>query len=391
MKTAILIERFDVSRGGAEVYAAELSKALLEGGHSVDVFCGEGGSPVEGVRVHEIERSGATRSGRIRGFARACAEAVGGQGFDVVMGVGRTLGQDVLMPPGGMISGARAGTIRSMTNPVEQWMRRAGWLAGSAARAAKAVERRQFDRKGRTHFVINSKMVLADLKRDYRIDEQRIHLMYTGVDTRRFRPETRLSMRAEARAEMGLREDETVFLFAGHNFRLKGLEPLLEACAGLVEENAGEFRLIVAGGGAGKRVKFERQTERLALDGRVIFVGATQNMIKLYAAADAVVHPTFYDPLSNVTLEGWACGLPTITSRFNGAAELMTGELEQWTIDDPADGKTMQTRMRELMEPARRISVGGAFRKLAENHDMRMHCAEVVRLFEQVRVEKERR
>ena len=45
-----------------------------------------------------------------------------------------------------------------------------------------------------------------------------------------------------------------------------------------------------------------------------------------YAAADLYVHPTFYDPCSLVVLEAAACGLPIITSRYNGAAELFRGD-----------------------------------------------------------------
>ena len=392
MRTALLLERFDTRRGGAEVYAARLAEALLVAGHRVEVFCREAGAGVSGVEVHEIGSGGWTRGGRIRGFARACEEAVRGEGFDAVMGVGRTLGQDVLMPPGGMVRGAREGTLRSLTNPVEILAKKAGWRVGGAARATAAIERKQFDAKGRTHYVINSKMVLADLERDYEIDEKRVHLMYTGVDTRRFSPETRGAAREAARKRLGLGE-ETAFLFAGHNFRLKGLETLLAASARLVEQGEGKFRVLVAGGGAGKRKGFEKLERALGLGKRVTFLGAVEEMLPMYGAADAVVHPTFYDPLANVTLEAWACGLPTITSEWNGAAELMTGELEHWVVEDPTDGETLSARMKELMElmdGERREAVGKRFRETAERHDMRGHCAEVVKLFEQVLAEKER-
>ena len=388
MRTALLLERFDTMRGGAEVYTARLAEALLAKGHSVDVFCREAGAGVSGVRVHEIAVAGGTRAGRIRKFARECAEATRGAGFDVVMGVGRTLGQDVLMPPGGMVSGARAGTLRSLTNPAEIIARKAGWMLGSAARATTAIERKQFDAKGTTHFIINSKMVMRDLTKDYKIDEKRVHLMYTGVDTRRFSPEAWAAGRTAARAGLGLTNEETAFLFVGHNFRLKGLEPLVEACARLATEGDDKFQLLVAGGG--KREAFERRARALKLDVRVKFLGAEPEMLRIYAAADVVVHPTFYDPLSNVTLEAWACGLPTITSRYNGAWELMTGDLAEYAIEEPADVQTLAERMRQLMSGKRRATLGPRFRKLAEGHDMVDHCADVVKLFEQVKAEKER-
>ena len=46
-------------------------------------------------------------------------------------------------------------------------------------------------------------------------------------------------------------------------------------------------------------------------------------MRNAYFAADFLVHPTFYDPCSLVVLEALACGLPIITTRYNGASELL--------------------------------------------------------------------
>ena len=410
MRTALLIERFDTMRGGAEVYTSRLAEALLRTGHRVDVFCGQSnakcttadlqrtmngrrsdrgaGIETEGLVVHELPAGGWTRAGRIRGFARACADAVREGRFDVAMGVGRTLGQDVLRPPGGMVRAAREGTLRSLTNPAEIIARRAGWMMGPSARVTEAIERKQFTSSGRTHFIINSKMVMKDVERYYSVDEKRLHLIYTGVDTKRFSPEARRGLRTSARAALGIAQGETAFLFVGHNFRLKGLEPLLEASAKLADTEKRAFRVLVAGGG--KREAFAGRVRALGLAARVKFIGAEPEMLKLYAAADAVAHPTFYDPFSNVTLEAWACGLPAITSAYNGAAELMTGELARWVVEDPTDGTALSERMGELMDEGTRERAGKRFREAAEGHDMTEHCAEVARLFEQVRAEKEK-
>ena len=48
-----------------------------------------------------------------------------------------------------------------------------------------------------------------------------------------------------------------------------------------------------------------------------------REMRNAYFAADFLVHPTFYDPCSLVVLEALACGLPVITTRANGASELL--------------------------------------------------------------------
>ena len=69
---------------------------------------------------------------------------------------------------------------------------------------------------------------------------------------------------------------------------------------------------------------FARLAKDLGLSDRVRFVGYCPDVRDAYFASDFLVHPTFYDPCSNVVLEALACGLPVITTRDNGAAELRT-------------------------------------------------------------------
>ena len=69
----------------------------------------------------------------------------------------------------------------------------------------------------------------------------------------------------------------------------------------------------------------------------VINVGPIDNPVPYYAAADVFVLPTFYDPCSLSVSEAAASGLPSVTTRFNGAAELLTEGVDGFVISDPAD------------------------------------------------------
>ena len=67
----------------------------------------------------------------------------------------------------------------------------------------------------------------------------------------------------------------------------------------------------------------ELSAARLGLANRATFLGTVSDLTPYYAAADAYVHPTFYDPCSLVLLEAAASGLPIVTTRrCNGATEL---------------------------------------------------------------------
>jgi UDP-glucose:(heptosyl)LPS alpha-1,3-glucosyltransferase len=67
---------------------------------------------------------------------------------------------------------------------------------------------------------------------------------------------------------------------------------------------------------------WHRLAERLGVGEQVCFIGHCGDMRNAYFGSDFLVHPTFYDPCSLVVLEALACGLPIITTRFNGASEL---------------------------------------------------------------------
>jgi UDP-glucose:(heptosyl)LPS alpha-1,3-glucosyltransferase len=56
----------------------------------------------------------------------------------------------------------------------------------------------------------------------------------------------------------------------------------------------------------------------------VRFLGPVSDLSSLFAAADILVAPTWYDPFSNACLEALSAGLPVITTPANGFSEILT-------------------------------------------------------------------
>jgi UDP-glucose:(heptosyl)LPS alpha-1,3-glucosyltransferase len=59
--------------------------------------------------------------------------------------------------------------------------------------------------------------------------------------------------------------------------------------------------------------------------------------------------PTFYDPCSLVVLEAMHAGRPVITTRQNGAGELLTDGLDGFVIDSPWALDALTDRLRRLV------------------------------------------
>lgn len=183
--------------------------------------------------------------------------------------------------------------------------------------------------------VVNSEMVKKQIISHYSIDDEKIKVIYNGVNTERFNKETRLLWRTRIRAGLAIDETRPLLLFLGSGFKRKGLKFFLHA----LRHTPKDVCALVAGKGA--VAEYKGIARQLGVSGRVIFVGAVQNSEKYYAACDLFILPTVYDPFSNATLEALASGLPVITSRFNGVCEIIRPSVEGEIIDDLLDDREL--------------------------------------------------
>jgi UDP-glucose:(heptosyl)LPS alpha-1,3-glucosyltransferase len=237
------------------------------------------------------------------------------------------------------------------------------------------TERRQMVLSKR--IVVVSEAVRRDLVSYYDIPPGKMLLIPNGVDVDRFSPEARARYRAEARAELGVGQ-EVLFLAVAHNFQLKGVEVVLRALAKTVRHHHA-VRLVVAGKGA--IAEYSRKAEQLGIGHLVKFAGQVAFMPRLYAAADALVHPTFHDACSLATLEALASGLPVITTRANGAADGMRNGREGYVIEDAADVRAVGAAMLALLAPEVRHACGLHARQLALANSFDANCAAVARTY----------
>jgi UDP-glucose:(heptosyl)LPS alpha-1,3-glucosyltransferase len=167
--------------------------------------------------------------------------------------------------------------------------------------------------------ICNSRMVRDDIATRFGTPDEKLHVIYNGVDLEHFHPRLRAEHRAATRAALGIDDATPVILFVGSGFERKGLPALLPALARM---KRGDAVLLVVG-----RDRKERDMQalvvRLGIAGRVRFLGPQKDVRPFYGAADCFALPTLYDPMPNAALEALACGLPVVTSTDCGAAELI--------------------------------------------------------------------
>jgi UDP-glucose:(heptosyl)LPS alpha-1,3-glucosyltransferase len=302
-------------------------------------------------------------------FAAACARALGEAKHDVSIGFDKTWGQDVLYPQGGLHSASADYNLHKYAHPLMRKVVRLLKSIDPAHRSFCRLERKQYLGPRPPLVVVNSHMVSRHFQEylGYRHDDVRV--VRSAIDADRFPEHDRLRRRLEARIRWGLDAEDTVGLFAAMNYRLKGLEPLLHAVR-LVPDSV-RFRLLVVGNP--RTAPYVALARRLGLTHRVCFAGPCSEMANAYFAADFLVHPTFYDPCSLVVLEALACGLPVITSRANGASEMLSPPREGYVISDPHDHRRLAWALLQLCDPARRCACSQAARRTAAAWTFEQH------------------
>lgn len=373
MRIGLVSERIGAHLGGAERWTSDFAGWLVRGGHDVHVVCRADPrcAPPEGVTCHTVDCGRSPLA-----FASAAASRVDALRLDVSHDMGGGWNCTVFQPH----CGSRAAAIQRNLRLVRPGLRS---IAESAQRFLPRYRRfselcqRQYADADR-RFVAVSQMVARDMERYHGVDPGRIDVIHNGVDVDWFSPAIRNEMRAPTREFLDVSEHDVLLILVAHNLRLKGLPALMQGAAALRRRGA-PVKLAVVG--SRKTGRYARMCRRLGIEAR--FVGSVEDPRPFYAAADAYVHPTFYDPCSLVVLEAWACGLPVITSRFNGCAELMRNGLEDYIVDDPSEARDLVSRLERLMDRDTRVRLGLQSRELAETLPAEHNFLRIVNVYQE--------
>ena len=356
LRLAIVRQRYN-AYGGAERFIERALPALERAGAEVTLVArsAEGWGARRLLAVDPFYVGNAWRDAS---FARAARAAWQAGGFDLVQSHERIAGCDVYRAGDGVhaewldIRRAAAGALE-----------RIGIAANPYHRYVCAAERRMFEHPRLRAVICNSNMVRSEILRRFRVAPEKLHVIYNGVDLEHFHPRHRASLRAAARAELGVGEGGVLFLFVGSGFARKGLDAAIGALAACGEAR---FRLAVAGrDGAADR--FAAVAAAQGLGDRVRLLGGRDDVRPLYAAADCFILPTRYDPFPNTVLEALAMGVPAIVGRRSGAAEVLRHGESGW-ICEPDDASGLALLMRAAADAARAEGMRGAARTAAENY-----------------------
>jgi glycosyltransferase involved in cell wall biosynthesis len=197
-----------------------------------------------------------------------------------------------------------------------------------------------------------------------------------GVDADILSSEQRCEARVRIRRELGLKDTDVIFMFAGAIRPQKGVIQLAQAFAKLAKEHDNAF-LVIAGGSKlwinpPPNDTAEHEVRTILADattrGQVSILGIVSPALlpSYYAAADVFVLPSmFQETFGLVILEAFAAGIPVIGARSGGVPELVLDDHTGLLVDQGDVDGLRDAMARLLLDGALRKRLGAAGRQTA--------------------------
>jgi UDP-glucose:(heptosyl)LPS alpha-1,3-glucosyltransferase len=378
IRFAIGLRDFSKMRGGAERYLVDLCIRMAAEANEVHVYAERYDLVDSRIHFHSVKTIPFPRSFRLLSFAVRATKEIESGNYDITFGVGNTLRANILQPHGGVHWAWFWRSLKAYDHPILWMIKFLGRVFSLKQWVNGWVEDAPYQGKNPQVIIAISDMVKRDMMHWYRIPDERIKVVYNGVDVERFHPRNR-TYREEIRGRHGI-GDELVILFVSNNFRMKGLNFLMKALAKVKNGGRPPFKLLILG--RDQKDSYLRLAKGMGILGEVIFAGSTNEPEKYYGASDLLVHPTFYDACSLTVLEALASGLPVITTYSNGASGIMTQGQEGFVISDPRDDQSLAEKISFFLnrEKVERASI--AARHLAESYSLERNWREMKDIFE---------
>lgn len=231
----------------------------------------------------------------------------------------------------------------------------------------------------------NYKAIMANSQRGkneivnlYGVPAEKIRVIYTPVDSKRFCCDKIQEKSENLHRQFGISPDRPILLFVGSGFQRKGLPAILTALTLLTFP----AHLIVVG--KERLSPYQRLAKKLGVDSCVTFTGPISDVAPYYMGANLFIFPTIYEPFSNVCIEAMAAGLPVVTSRINGASEVLVEGENGYIIEDPLNPSEIAAKIQQGLVISR-ARVAQANDNILGRLTWDNHIKQVMALYETVR------
>jgi UDP-glucose:(heptosyl)LPS alpha-1,3-glucosyltransferase len=345
MKLALVIQSLALQRGGAERFTRNLLRGLLAERHELAVFCREWDASAAALPMQLVRLTpGRSLRHPWYAFSRAAAVALRQHAHtELVLGLTQVCPQDVHRFGGGIY---RYWFERHYGRlfPLQRLRPRVHY--------ALAFERAMYTPGNYRQLIAISEMDRRLLLEYYPVPPDRVHTIYNGFDFDEFHDRDRATARAQLCVDHQLDPATTLVLFAANNYVRKGLPEGITALLRTRDPRAFSLLVIGKAHARAKAVLQQRTAGRLTTR----WLDRVDNPADYYRGADVLLFPTWYDSFANVIGEALCCGLPVITTKQAGGAEVITPGVNGFVVSNADAYEELTAACEALTDPVRRAT-----------------------------------
>jgi len=272
-----------------------------------------------------------------------------------------------------------ANEMNKKNDPIlRYWFYKIGRELLPTNRLVLEVEKYNYKNKHYKKIIAVSTNLKKQIMDCYNVPSEDIVVIPNGVDCNKFKPNSEI--REKIRRKHKINEEEVVINFSGTDFNKKGLKYFINSLKLIKAKN---FKVFVIGKDNPK--PYKDLASRLGVLHKIVFAGFVPDISEYYAASDIFVFPTLYEPFGLVITEAMASGLPVITSKIAGAAEIMEDGKDGLFLKDPTNPEEITEKINILVEDENlRKQMSKNARKTAEKYSWDKVAKKTLDVYEEI-------
>ncbi len=319
-KIAFIIRMFQQKNfhGGGEKLFYNLISRLCRDGIPVDIYCsetdiGEAGDLNKITVINEPYDH--NRPETVENFYNRVKELIKGEDYDCVISENITPPVDITFLQGHSL----VNRLKKVKNPLEAF-----FYSFRKVKKQRIKYQEKWMKQGYRKIFVVSNVLKQDIIENYGISDDKISVIYPGVDIARAHEPKKLN-------------NVITFGLLAPGFKIKGGFVFLKALK-ILRKQGHDFRAKVVYPKYNKNLGVQFLVKFYNLENNVEFLPYQQDVREFYGSIDCLVVPSLEDTFNLAALEAMAQSTPCIISQNAGASEIIQDNINGFTFNVKKNG-----------------------------------------------------
>ena len=281
--------------GGLQRDFLEVAKNILKRDVDIKILTGSWEGPIpEGMEVKELKVRGFSNHSKNKEFYKQAKKELEKIKPDLVFGFNKMPELDIYLAADTCFK-----FFSKSKNPLYKFTPR--------YKAFIDYERKVFGIDTRTKSLLLNKKQEEEYSLEYKTDKSRLTIIPPGL-SQTWKKEAE---GASIKKELNINDSDLLLLFVGSSFQRKGLDRAIKAIA--YNQKSEKQNVYLAVIGKDDHNPYLRLAKNLKVDKNVYFLGPRDDVPKIMASSDLLIHPAREEAAGNVIIEAMISELPVLT------------------------------------------------------------------------------